>query len=58
MDVLVAVMLVFAIVMAIALLYNAMSANLAERRVELGTLNAAGMSRGILGGSSRPRTCS
>ena len=26
-----------------------MSANLAERRVELGTLNAAGMSRGILG---------
>ena len=49
MDVLVGVMLLFAIVMAIALLYNAMSANLAERRVELGTLNAAGMSRGILG---------
>ena len=49
MDVLVGVMLLFAIVMAIALLYNAMSANLAERSVELGTLNAAGMSRGILG---------
>jgi putative ABC transport system permease protein len=49
MDVLVGVMLLFAIVMAVALLYNAMSANLAERRVELGTLNAGGMSRGILG---------
>jgi putative ABC transport system permease protein len=49
MDVLVGVMLLFAIVMAIALLYNAMSANLAERSVELGTLNAAGISRGILG---------
>jgi putative ABC transport system permease protein len=49
MDVLVAVMLLFAIVMAVALLYNAMSANLAERAVELGTLNAAGMSRGMLG---------
>ena len=49
MDVLVAVMLLFAIVMAIALLYNAMSANLAERSVELGTLNAAGISRGVLG---------
>jgi ABC-type lipoprotein release transport system permease subunit len=49
MDVLVGVMLIFAIVMAVALLYNAMSANLAERSVELGTLNAAGISRGILG---------
>jgi len=49
MDVLVGVMLLFAIVMAVALLYNAMSANLAERSVELGTLHAAGMSRGILG---------
>ncbi|HYL52751.1 MAG TPA: FtsX-like permease family protein [Acidimicrobiia bacterium] len=49
MDVLVGVMLLFAIVMAVALLYNAMSANLAERSVELGTLTAAGMSRGILG---------
>jgi ABC-type lipoprotein release transport system permease subunit len=48
MDVLVGVMLVFAIVMAIALLYNAMSANLAERSVELGTLNAAGLARGTL----------
>ena len=49
MDVLVGVMLLFAIVMAVALLYNAMSANLAERSVELGTLHAAGMSRGVLG---------
>ncbi|HET8527189.1 MAG TPA: FtsX-like permease family protein [Actinomycetota bacterium] len=49
MDVLVGVMLTFAIVMAIALLFNAMSANVAERSVELGTLNAAGMPRGILG---------
>jgi putative ABC transport system permease protein len=49
MDVLVGVMLLFAVVMAIALLYNAMSANLAERSVELGTLSAAGMSRGVLG---------
>jgi ABC-type lipoprotein release transport system permease subunit len=49
MDVLLGMMLVFAIVMAVALLYNAMSANLAERSVELGTLHAAGMSRGILG---------
>jgi len=49
MDVLVGIMLLFAIVMAVALLYNAMSANLAERSVELGTLTAAGISRGILG---------
>ncbi len=49
MDVLVGVMLLFAIVMAVALLYNAMSANLAERSVELGTLHAAGISRGVLG---------
>ena len=49
MDVLVGMMLLFAIVMAVALLYNAMSANLAERSVELGTLHAAGMSRGVLG---------
>ena len=47
MDVLVGVMLLLAIVMAIALLYNAMSANLAERSVKLGTLHAAGMSRGV-----------
>jgi ABC-type lipoprotein release transport system permease subunit len=49
MDVLVGIMLVFAIVMAIALLYNAMWANLAERSVELGTLTAAGISRRMLG---------
>jgi putative ABC transport system permease protein len=49
MNVLVGIMLTFAIVMAIALLFNAMSANVAERAVELGTLNAAGMPRGILG---------
>jgi putative ABC transport system permease protein len=49
MDVLVGVMLAFAIVMSVALLFNAMSANLAERSVELGTLNAAGMTQRILG---------
>jgi len=49
MDVLVGVMLLFAIILAVALLYNAMSANLAERSVELGTLHAAGMTRGMLG---------
>ena len=49
MDVLVGVMLAFALVMSVALLFNAMSANLAERSVELGTLNAAGMSRHLLG---------
>jgi putative ABC transport system permease protein len=48
MDVLLGVMLAFAVVMAAALLYNAMSANLSERTVELGTLNAAGLSRGTL----------
>ncbi len=47
-DVLLAVMLAFAIVMAAALMFNAMSANLAERSVELGTLNAAGLARGLL----------
>jgi len=49
MDVLVGVMLVFAVVMAAALLFNAMSANVAERSVELGTLHAAGLGRRILG---------
>ena len=49
MDVLVGVMLAFAIVMAAALLFNAMSANLAERAVELGTLHAAGLGRRVLG---------
>jgi putative ABC transport system permease protein len=48
MNVLVAIMLAFAVIMAAALLFNAMSANLAERTVELGTLTAAGLSRRIL----------
>jgi putative ABC transport system permease protein len=47
-DVLLAVMLAFAVIMAAALLYNAMSANLAERSVEVGTLNAAGIARAML----------
>ena len=49
MDVLVGMMLLFAIVMAVALLYNTMSTNLAERSVELGTPHAAGMFPGVLG---------
>ena len=49
MDVLVGVMLAFAVVMAAALLFNAMSANVAERAVELGTLHAAGVARRMLG---------
>jgi putative ABC transport system permease protein len=48
MDVLLVVMLAFAVIMAAALLYNAMSANLAERSVEVGTLNAAGIARAML----------
>ncbi len=48
-DVLVGLMLAFAAVMAAALLYNAMWANVAERSVELGTLQAAGMGSGALG---------
>lgn len=48
MDVLLGVMLAFAVVMAAALLFNAVSANLAERTVELGTLNASGLARGTL----------
>jgi putative ABC transport system permease protein len=47
-DALVALMLVFAALMAAALLYNAMSANVAERSVELGTMRAAGMGTGML----------
>ena len=39
----VGVMLVFGAVMAFALLYNAMSSNIAERSVELATLRAAGL---------------
>jgi putative ABC transport system permease protein len=49
MDVLVGVMLAFAVVMAAALLFNAISANFAERAVELGTLHAAGLARRTLG---------
>ncbi len=49
MDVLVGVMLAFAVVMSAALLFNAMSANVAERSVELGTLHAAGLPRRTLG---------
>lgn len=49
MDVLVGVMLAFAVIMAGALLFNAMSANVAERSVELGTLHAAGIGRRVLG---------
>ena len=48
MDLLVGIMLAFALVMAAALLFNAMSANIAERTVELGTLRAAGLSSGLL----------
>jgi putative ABC transport system permease protein len=48
-DALVGLMLAFAALMAAALLYNAMSANVAERSVELGTLRAAGMGTGMLG---------
>ena len=47
-DTLVGIMLLFAAVMAAALLFNAMSANVAERSVELGTLRAAGMAPGML----------
>jgi putative ABC transport system permease protein len=48
MDVLVGIMLAFAVIMAAALLFNAMSANMAERAVELGTLHAAGLARAAL----------
>lgn len=47
-DTLVGMMLVFAAAMAAALLYNAMSANVAERSVEMGTLRTAGMGTGLL----------
>jgi len=42
-DTLVGLMLAFAALMAAALLFNAMLVNVAERAVELGTLQAAGM---------------
>jgi putative ABC transport system permease protein len=48
-DALVGLMLLFSGLMAAALLYNAMSANVGERTGELGTLQAAGMGAGLLG---------
>jgi len=48
-NALVGLMLAFAGVMAAALLYNAMSANIGERTGELSTLQAAGMGPGLLG---------
>ena len=48
-DVMVALTLLSAGVMAAALLYNAMSANVSERTGELGTLQAAGMDAHMLG---------
>lgn len=47
-DALVGLMLVFPAVMAAALLYNAMSANVGERTGELGSLQAAGMEARLL----------
>lgn len=47
-DTLVNIMLIFAAVMAAALLYNAMSANISERLGELGALHAEGMGAGML----------
>lgn len=47
-DTLVDIMLVFAAVMAAALLYNAMSANISERLGELSALHAQGMGAGML----------
>ncbi|MEV2226035.1 FtsX-like permease family protein [Nocardia vinacea] len=47
-DTLVGIMLVFAALMAAALLFNAMSANLGERLGELGALRAAGIGAGML----------
>ena len=47
-DTLVNIMLVFAAVMAAAMLYNAMSANISERLGELGALHAEGMGAGML----------
>jgi putative ABC transport system permease protein len=48
-DALVGLMLLFGGLMAAALLYNAMSANVGERTGELGTLQAAGMDARMLG---------
>jgi putative ABC transport system permease protein len=46
----VAMMLAFGAALALALLFNAMSSNIAERSVELATLRAAGISRRRLAG--------
>ncbi len=48
-NALVGLMQVFAVVMAAALLYNTMSANVSERTGELSTLQAAGVGAGLLG---------
>lgn len=48
-NVLVGLMQMFAAVMAAALLYNTMSANVSERTGELTTLQALGMGAGLLG---------
>ncbi|WP_157117540.1 FtsX-like permease family protein [Nocardia vaccinii] len=47
-DTLVGILLGFAAIMAAALLFNAMSANIGERLGELGALRAAGMASGML----------
>ncbi|WP_343577370.1 FtsX-like permease family protein [Mycobacterium sp.] len=47
-NTLVGIMLIFAGIMAAAMLYNAMSANIAERLGELSALHAEGMSAGML----------
>lgn len=47
-DTLVTLMLAFAAVMAAAMLYNAMSANISERLTEIGALHAQGMGAGML----------
>lgn len=47
-DTLVTLMLAFAAVMAAAMLYNAMSANVSERLTEIGALHAQGMGAGML----------
>jgi putative ABC transport system permease protein len=48
-NTLIGLMQVFAVVMAAALLYNTMSANVSERTGELSTLQAAGIGAGVLG---------
>ena len=48
-NALIGLMQAFAVLMAAALLYNTMSANVAERTGELSTLQAAGVGAGLLG---------